>query len=134
MSERRTPMADWVVPAIIVGAAVALILVVGIVIALVADDQTESSGLAHELDVYTSCLADHGANVPLVEARRDGGFSVTVPGSLVDGEVDATVWREAYDQCSDVAPDLFGGLLGGLSGGLLDGLMGGFPEGVLHDI
>lgn len=139
MSERRTIPADWAVPAILAGVGVVFFLVIGLVIALTADDRAEASGLAQELEVYTSCLADHGADVPLVETRRDGGFSVTVPGSLVDGEIDAAAWREAHDQCSDVAPDLFGGLLGGLSGGLLGGLfpgglLDGFPEGVLHGV
>ena len=134
MSDRRTPPADWVVPAIIVGVGVGLLLMIGIVVALTADDQVKASGLVHELDAYTSCLADHGANVPVVEARRGGGFSVFVHGSLVDGDIDTTAWREALDQCSDVAPDLFGGLLGGLSGGLLGGLMDGFPEGIPYDI
>ncbi|MFV9671950.1 MAG: hypothetical protein ACNYZH_01895 [Acidimicrobiia bacterium] len=134
MSERRTPPADWVIPAIIVGIGVGLFLVVGIAFALTANDRVEASGLVYELEAYTTCLADHGANVPVVEVRRDGGFSVTVPGSLVDGAVDTTAWREAHDQCSDVAPDLFGGLLGGLSGGLLGGLMNDFPDGILHDV
>lgn len=134
MSEHRTPPADWVIPAIIVGVGVGLFLVVGIVFALTANDRVEASGLAYELEAYTTCLSDHGANVPVVEARRDGGFSVTVPGSLVEGEVETTEWREANDQCSDVAPDLFGGLLGGLSGGLLGGLMDDFPDGSLHDV
>ena len=134
MSDRRTSPADWVVPAIIVGVGVGLLLAMGLVFALVADDRVEASGLVHELEAYTACLADHGANVPLVEARRDGGFSVTVPGSLVDGEVDTSAWREAHDQCSDVAPDLFGGLLGGFSGGLFGGLMDGFSEGIPYDV
>lgn len=134
MSDHRSPRADWVIPAIIVGAGVGLFLVIGLIFALTANDRVEASGLVNELDVYTTCLTDHGANAPRVETRRDGGFSVTVPGSLVDGEVDTTVWREAHDQCSDVAPDLFGGLLGGLSGGLLEDLVDGFPEGILHDV
>ena len=134
MSDRRTPPADWVVPAIIVGVGVGVLFVIGLVFALTADDRVEASGLVYELEVYTTCLSDHGANVPVVEARGDGGFSVTVPGSLVDGEVDTNAWREAHDLCSDVAPDLFGGLLGGLSGGLLGGLMDGFPGGIPYDI
>ncbi len=134
MSDRRTPPADWVVPAIIVGVGVGVLFVIGLVFALTADDRVEASGLVYELEVYTTCLSDHGANVPVVEARSDGGFSVTVPGSLVDGEVDTNAWREAHDLCSDVAPDLFGGLLGGLSGGLLGGLMDGFPGGIPYDI
>ncbi len=134
MSDRRTPPADWVVPAIIVGVGVGVLFVIGLVFALTADDRVEASGLVYELEVYTTCLSDHGANVPVVEARSDGGFSVTVPGSLVDGEVDTNAWREAHDLCSDVAPDLFGGLLGGLSGGLLGGLMDGLPGGIPYDI
>jgi hypothetical protein len=123
-----------VVPAILVGVGVGLLLMLGLVIALTADDRTEASGLVYELDVYTSCLTDHGANVPLVEAHRDGGFTVTVPGSLASGEVDTTTWREAHDQCSDVAPDLFGGLVGGLFGGFPGGFMDGFPGGTLDGI
>ncbi len=138
MSDRRTAVADWVVPAILVGVGVGLLLVFGLIIGFTADDRPEASGLVHELEVYTSCLADHGANVPVVEARRDGGFSVIVPGSLVDGEIDTAGWRQAHDQCADGAPDLFGGLLGGLSGGLLGGfpgdLMDGFPEGMYDDV
>lgn len=134
MSERRTPPADWVVPAIIVGIGIGLFLVIGIVLTLTANESDEASGLVNELEAYTACLSDHGANVPVVEARRDGGFAVVVPGSLVEGEVDTTVWREAHDQCSDVAPDLFGGLLGGLTGGLLGGLMDDFPDEILHDV
>jgi hypothetical protein len=134
MTDRRTPPADWVVPAIIVSVGVSLLFAIGLVVALTADDRVEASGLVYELEVYTTCLADNGANVPVIETRRDGGFSVTVSGSLVDGEIDTTAWREAHDLCSDVAPDLFGGLLGGLSGGLLGGLMDGFPEGIPYDI
>lgn len=134
MNERRTTQADWAVPAILAGVGVVFLLVIGLVIALTAADRAKASGLAQELEVYTSCLAAHGANVPLVETRRDGGFSVTVPGSLVDGEIDTTAWRDAHDQCSDVSPDLFGGLSGGLLGGFPGGLMDGFPEGVLHGV
>ncbi len=138
MSDRRSAPEDWVVPAILVGVGVGVFLAVGLVIALTADDRTEPEGLIHELEVYTSCLANHGANAPIVEASRDGGFSVTVPGSLVNGEIDTTAWREAHDQCSDLAPDIYDVLLGGLSGGLLGGfpggLMHGFPEGVLEGV
>jgi hypothetical protein len=138
MSDRRTAPADWVVPAILVGVGIGVFLAVGLIIVLTANDRIEPEGLVHELEVYTSCLADHGANVPIVEASRDGGFTVTVPGSLVEGEIDTTVWREAHDRCSDVAPDIYDVLLGGLPGGLLGGfpggLMHGFPEGVLEGL
>ena len=135
MNDRRPVQADWAVPAILVGVGVAFLLVAGLVLALTADDQAEASGLVQELDAYTSCLTDHGANLPLVEVRRDGGFSVTVPGSLVDGEIDTALWREAHDRCGEAAPDLFGGLLGGLSNGLVgvfsEDLMDGLSEGIL---
>lgn len=134
MNEQRTSQADWVVPAIMVGVGFSLILVIGLLVGATSTDRVEASGLVYDLDVYTTCLADHGANVPLVEARRDGGFSVIVPGALVDGEIDTVAWRAAQDQCSDVAPDLFRGLLGGLSGGLLGGLMGDFPDVAPHDV
>jgi len=135
MNDRGTGSADWVVPAILVGISAGLLLIVGLVIAVYEDDQAEASELVYDLEVYTTCLADHGAAVPLVEVRRDGGFSVTVPGSLVDGGVDVATWSVAHDACSDVAPDLFGGLLGGISGGLFEGfLLDGLADEFLHDV
>jgi len=135
MSDRETGLADWVVPAILVGVGAGLLLIVGLVIAIYEDDRAEASGLAYDLEVYTTCLSDHGAAVPLVEVNRDGGFSVTVPGSLVDGDVDFETWSVAHDECSDVAPDLFGGLLGGISGGLFEGfLLDGFADEFLYDV
>ena len=133
MSDDRKIPADWVAPAILAGVGVGLVIMIGLLVALTANDPVEASGLVQELDVYTACLSDHGANVPVVEARRDGGFSVTVPGSLVDGEMDTTAWREAHDQCSDVVPDLFGGLLGSVPGGLFGGFSGGFMDGLDGD-
>jgi|GEM_PF-3381647 hypothetical protein len=129
MSERRTDPADWAVPAILVGVGLGLLLILGLVLTLTDVGRTEPEGLAGELEVYTQCLAGHGANVPIVEANRDGGFSVTVPGSLVDEGFDTTAWMQAYGECGDVAPDLFGGLLGALGGGIL----GGFPGGMSAD-
>ena len=135
MSDRGTGPADWVVPAILVGVGVGLLIIIGLVIAIYEDDQAEASGLVYDLEVYTTCLSDHGAAVPLVEARRDGGFSVTVPGSLVEGDVDAATWSAAHDECSDVAPDLFGGLLGGISDGLFEGfLLDGFADEFPYDV
>jgi len=130
MSERRTDSADWVVPAILVGVGLGLLLVLGLVLTLTDAGRSEPAGLAEELEVYTRCLADHGANVPLVEANRDGGFSVTVPGSLVDEGLDTPAWMQAYGECGDVAPDLFGGLFGVLG----EGLLGGFPGELSADI
>ena len=135
MNDRGTGPADWVAPAILVGVGAGLLLIIGLIIAIYDDDQAEASGLVYDLEVYTTCLSDHGAAVPLVEARRDGGFSVTVPGSLVEGDVDVAAWSAAHNECSDVAPDLFGGLLGGISGGLFEGfLLDGFTDELLYDV
>ncbi len=138
MNDRRSDTADWVVPAILVGVGVALLAVLVSVIVLTDATRTEPEGLAEELDVYTRCLNDHGADVPRIEARRDGGFSVTVPGSMIDEGLDTEALREAYDQCADVAPDLFGGLAGLLTdsvlGGWSHGIPGGFLEGAIQEL
>lgn len=134
MKDRQAAPADWVVPAILVGIGVGLLLVTGLVLAFTADDRVEESGLISELDVYTACLIGHGADVPHVEARRDGGFSVTVSGSLVDGDVDTAAWGKAHGQCSDVAPDVFGAFSGALFDGFLGGLLDGLPNEVPFDL
>jgi len=129
MGDRRSGTADWVVPAILVGVGVGLLLMFGLVYFLTDSGRAEPEGIAEELDVYTRCLNDHGANVPRVVALRDGGFSVTVPGSMLDDGFDGPAFAEARDDCRDVAPDLFGGLLGSLTGSLI----GGSPLGFLGD-
>jgi hypothetical protein len=119
--DHRPKSADWIVPAILAGVGLLLAVTVGIVLA-VTSSPSEPDGLAAELEVYTRCLADHGADVPVVDARRDGGFSVTVPGALVDHGPDPEAWWSAHGECADVAPDLFGGLFGGLTGILMGDL------------
>ena len=138
MNDQPSDTADWVVPAILVGVGVALLAVFVLVIVLTDAGRAEPEGLVEELDVYTRCLNEHGANVPRVEARRDGGFSVTVPGAMIEEGLDAEAMRAAYDQCVDVAPDLFGGFAGlltdGLFGGWSSGIPGGLLDGAIQDL
>ena len=126
MNGRQEGMSDWTVPAVLVGLSLALLLVVGIVLAGSAEERVEAPALIEDLDIYTACLVDQGADVPRVVAGRDGGFSVIVPGSLVEGTVDETVLHEAVDACAAVAPDVVGSLFGGLS-------LGWFEEIEVHD-
>jgi len=108
---RTSSHLDWLVPILLIVAVV----VVGLAAWLIynaTDDDASEQGLVEQLEVYTRCLQDHGANVPLVEARSDGGFAVIVPGSLVSGAVDLTLWTEARDACHSVEPNLFGLVFG----------------------
>ncbi len=128
---RTSSHLDWLVPILLIVAVV----VVGLAAWLIynaTDDDASEQGLVEQLEVYTRCLQDHGANVPLVEARSDGGFAVIVPGSLVSGAVDLTLWTEARDACHSVEPNLFGLVFGAddlnlddLSLMLLPGLLDG---------
>ena len=138
MTEHRSELADWVVPAILVGVAVALVIVFTVVFIVTGADRSEPEGLAEQLDAYTRCLNDHGADVPRVEARRDGGFSIPVSGSMIENGFDPAAWFEAHGACGEVAPDLFGGIFGVLTDGMLGGVAGGMPgpslEGVFEDL
>ena len=115
MNDRRQGMSDWAVPAVLVSLSAGLLLVIGIAFAVSAEESAEAPALIGDLDIYTACLVDHGADVPRVVAGRGGGFSVIVPGSLVEGDVDRTVLREAVDACAAVTPDVVGSLLRDLS-------------------
>ncbi len=128
---RTSAHLDWLVPTLLIVAAVVFGLVAWLIYNATDDDASEQ-GLVGQLEAYTRCLNDHGANVPLVESRSDGGFAVIVPGSLAEGQVDIARWIEARDACRSVEPDLFGlvfgaeGLnLGDLSPMLLPGLLDG---------
>ncbi len=133
---RTSSHLDWLVPTLLIVAAVVVGLAAWLIYSA-TDDDASGQGLVGQLEAYTRCLNDHGANVPLVEARSDGGFAVIVPGSLVEGEVDLAGWAEARDSCSSVEPDLLGLVfgaedldLGDLSLMLLPGLLdGGSPFG-----
>lgn len=95
---------DWIVPAVLVGAIVALALIVVIVLAVQASDEQDDT-IAGQLESWSSCLRSEGANVPLVEALRGGGFRITVDGSLVEDGIDETTLRPALDKCETHAPD-----------------------------
>lgn len=94
---------DWLVPAILVGIAAVLILIVGIVAAVRAGDDDDS--VAGQLEQWSSCLRSEGANVPLVESVRGGGFRVTVDGSLVEDGLDSEALRLALQSCKEEAPE-----------------------------
>ena len=95
---------DWIVPAVLVGAIVALALVVVIVLAVQASDEQDDT-IAGQLETWSLCLRTEGANVPLVETLRGGGFRITVDGSFVDDGIDETTLRPALDECQAQAPE-----------------------------
>jgi hypothetical protein len=95
---------DWIVPAVLV----AVIAVLGLIIVLVLATQTvdeEDDTIAGQLATWSSCLRGKGANVPLVETVRDGGFRITVDGSLVEEGIDEAALRPALEACEDQAPE-----------------------------
>ena len=128
---RTSAHLDWLVPTLLIVAAVVVVLVAWLIFNATDDDDASEQGLVDQLEAYTKCLDDHGANVPLVESRSDGGFAVIVPGSLVEGQVDLVRWTQARDACRSMEPDLFGSVFGAedlnfgdfslLVPGLLDG-------------
>jgi len=124
VSERQAGMDDWVVPVVLVGLSLGLLFVVGTAFAVSAEDRAEAPTLITDLDAYTACLVDHGADVPRVVVGRDGGFTVVMPGSVAEGDIDGSAWSEAADKCADVAPDVFGPLFGGFSLDWFEGLEG----------
>lgn len=109
---------DWLVPA--------LLIVVGLIAGLAGwgiyeltnRSDFEDASLARQLELYTACLNDHGANVPLVETHSDGGFAVIVPGSLLEHDIDLEQWSAAREECLPLEPDPIGLLFSG--GGLGD--------------
>ena len=116
MDNHRTGAVDWAIPAVLVAVGVGLFLALGLALVVAAEDRSEAPQLIQDLDAYTKCLIDHGADVPRFNVGLDGGFTVSVPGSLVDGEFDESAWRSAAEQCGVVDPNLFSGMLGGVSG------------------
>jgi len=112
---------DWLLPLVLI--VIALLTGFagwGIYEATQRDDADDAS-LARQLELYTSCLNDHGANVPLVETRSDGGFAIIVPGSLLDHEFDTGQLGTAIEECRPLQPDPLD-FLSGLEGVDLSGL------------
>ncbi len=111
---------DWVIPAVLVGIAVAIGAVVAVLLAVNSAPAREPTA-ADEFEAWSRCLRAQGAPVPLVEALRDGGFRLTFDAETLDGDVDPDRVASAFDTCADVAPDVVEGLVG-----LLD-VFGGAP-------
>lgn len=95
---------DWLVPAILVAVVLVAVVIIGIVIGVRAGSRSDDS-IAGQLERWSSCLRSEGANVPLVESLRDGGFRITVDGSLLDEGLDYDAIAPALDACESEAPD-----------------------------
>ena len=102
MAEARSQ--DWIPPALLILAAVLLGLAAWAIYAATGGDG-EDETLAGQLEQYTGCLRDHGADVPVIEASRDGGLVIIVPGSLLEGDIDLETWLEAREQCRHLEPN-----------------------------
>jgi hypothetical protein len=131
-SENESGSPDWLLPGVLIVVALLIGLAGWGIYEVTQGSAAEDPSLARRLERYTACLSDHGANVPLVEARSDGGFAVIVPGSLLEHDVDLERWAVARDECRGLQPNplelLFGA--GGLDVGLISSLLGGgFDEG-----
>ncbi len=118
---------DWHVPAMLVAIIVMLGLVAAIVFAVRATGGEDDS-VAAQIERWSSCLRSEGANVPLVEALRDGGFRVTVDGSLVEDGIDRGALGTAMEKCEDQAPDAVRRVMS-LLDGLSDFPLGNFDPG-----
>jgi hypothetical protein len=64
LTDREAGIEDRVVPAVLVGCTFGLLLVIGVAVAVSIEEQPKTSIVIQELEAYTACLADHGANVP----------------------------------------------------------------------
>jgi len=96
---------DWVLPLFGVLVALLVFVVIGLLVAAARSDTAEDS-FAGQVEVYTNCLRDNGANVPQVEALGDGGFRITVEGPVLQQRGDLESLREAHDVCEALTPDL----------------------------
>lgn len=105
--------AEWVAPALLIVAALVFGLVIWGVYAATRSDEAEDASLAQQLEAYTACLSDEGANVPVIETRGDGGFAVIVPGALLEGDIEFERFAEARQACRHLEPNLLGRLFAG---------------------
>jgi hypothetical protein len=95
---------DWIVPGVLVGVIVILAVIVVVALATQTSDADDDT-IAGQLETWTSCLRAEGANVPLVETLRGGGFRITVDGSFVEEGIDEATLRPALDACEEKAPE-----------------------------
>jgi hypothetical protein len=106
---------DWFLPAVLVAIAGSLVLISGIAYG-VQSNATDTDSAAGQLELWTSCLGSKGANVPQVETLPDGGFRITVDGSLVDEGIDWETLGPALDACEDQAPEEMRSMMGIIEG------------------
>lgn len=105
MTDRTSPVnQDWFVPAVLVAVVIALAVIIGIVTGVRSQGRNDNS-VARQLERWSSCLRSEGANVPLFESARDGGFRVTVDGSLLSEGLDPDSIGPALDACLDDVPE-----------------------------
>lgn len=114
MTDERT--SNWFAAAVLI--LIVALLGVGVwgLLERSTGDVSDDS-LVGQLERYTACLSDNGANLPVVEGQGDGGFAVVVPGALLDGDIGDL--RGAWEACRDAEPAFFELLF---SGGGLDQL------------
>jgi hypothetical protein len=106
---------DWFLPAVLVAIAGSLVLIAGIAYG-VQSNAVDADSAAGKLEQWTSCLGSNGANVPQVETLHDGGFRVTVDGSLVDEGINWETLGPALDACEDQAPEEMRSMMGLIEG------------------
>jgi len=95
---------DWIVPGVLVGVIVILAVIAVATLATQTSD-AEDDAIAGQLETWTSCLRGEGANVPLVETLRGGGFRITVDGSLVEEGIDEATLGPALEACEEKVPE-----------------------------
>lgn len=112
---------DWLLPLVLIVIALLTGLAGWGIYEVTQSGDADDASLARQLELYTACLNDHGANVPLVETRSDGGFAIIVPGSLLDHAFDPEQLQTALQECQPLQPNPLE-FLSGLEGVDLSGL------------
>ncbi len=103
-SEHEAEQEDWVIPAILVLVIAFVLVVIGIFIAVRANSSDDTTPLG-QAEAWTRCLRSEGVNVPLIESTDDGGFRITVDGSLIDDGLEFQALPDALSACVDEAPE-----------------------------
>ncbi|MFQ5966960.1 MAG: hypothetical protein ACE5MI_05045 [Acidimicrobiia bacterium] len=97
--ERRWLIVTLGVLAVAVGLAAAFAF--GFSVGRESSDEAGSAG--EQLEAWNRCLVDAGAVVPAVEARRDGGFTITVTAGFFE-EFDPRAFVNAVAECESLTP------------------------------
>ena len=106
---------DWFLPAVLVAVAGSLILIAGIAYG-VQSNAADTDSAAGQLEQWSLCLRSEGVSVPRVDTLPDGGFRITVDGSLVDEGIDWDALGPALEACDDEAPEEMGSMIGLIEG------------------